>query len=310
MPGIATNLAAIVYANWNYFYDEKPMDDVNLPVVTFEGESPIFNLGNMDIDLLLRPVALNASLQTPYNRSSNPYLDQAGADNKIESLARQVSESLGIGQQKINDAFLKRGDLEIFMATNFPNGADLIELPEGVTYEDNTFADMMKAAMLLAIKNSDTFFINLGSPGLGGWDDHSNALDNYPDRMQQLMGALKSAVDHMVAEERGNIVINVFGDFGRNVYLNNANGWDHGNNQNFYTVGGWGIPGRSLGNIVGTTEITGSGSRLFTTPASGSYQCEPMAIAATIYKYFGVRNPQLLTDDIGPINESADSEVV
>ncbi len=305
MPGIATNLAAIVYDHMNYFFDNRSLDDVNLPVVTFEGESPIFNLGDMDIDLLLRPVALNASLDTPYGRSDNPYLNLSGADNKIENLARQVSASRGAGQKKVNDAFIKRIDLADYMATTFPDGVDGYTLPGTVTYDGTTFGNMLKAAMILAIENTDTFFINLGSPGLGGWDDHSNALDNYPDRISELMSALQSAVDHMREVDRGNIVINVFGDFGRNVNLNDAQGWDHGNNQNFYTVGGWDIPGRVLGKLVGKTERTGTpfANRQFTTPTGDSYQCEPMAIAATIYKYFGIQNPQLLTGDISPIDE-------
>ncbi len=308
MPGIATNLAAIVYDHMDYFFDDKPLEDVKLPVVTFEGESPVFNLGDMDIDLMLRPVALNASLQTPYNRNPNYYLNLAGADDSIENLARQISASRGGTQKKINDAFIKRTQLDDFMTNELSGGIGEIDTLIGAdVYElNNNFADMLKAAVHLAYKNEDTFFINLGSPGLGGWDDHSGALDEYPERMRQLMSALKSAVDHMVAVVKGNLVINVFGDFGRNVNYNSSLGWDHGNNQNFYTVGGWDIPGRVLGKITGTTELTGSAStnRLFTTPAAGSYRCEPMAIAATIYRYFGVQNPELLTGGILPIDES------
>ncbi len=98
--------------------------------------------------------------------------------------------------------------------------------------------------MSLAINNPDTFFINLGSGGLGGW-----AQDN-PEQ------------------------------------------------------------GRKLGKIVGTTERTGTPfeNRQFTTPTSGSYQCEPFAIASTIYKYFGLQNPELLTgenaiDEVSTTNE-------
>ena len=96
-----------------------------------------------------------------------------------------------------------------------------------------------------------------------------------------------------------NIVINVFGDFGRNVNLNNSNGWDHGNNQNLYTIGGGDIAGRALGKLVGKTKRIGASgrNRQFTSPTDDSYQCEPFAIASTIFKYFGVQNPDLLTGE-------------
>jgi uncharacterized protein (DUF1501 family) len=95
------------------------------------------------------------------------------------------------------------------------------------------------------------------------------------------------------------VVINVFGDFGRNVNLNNSMGWDHGNNQNLYTLGGSGIPGRALGKLVGRTHRIGTPfqNRQFTSPTADSYQCEPFSIASTIFKYFGVQNPEVLTGE-------------
>jgi uncharacterized protein (DUF1501 family) len=141
---------------------------------------------------------------------------------------------------------------------------------------------------------------------LGGWDDHSGAIEDYPGRVQGLMEALKVAARHMFLENANHIVINVFGDFGRNVNLNNSMGWDHGNNQNFYTLGGSGIPGRALGKLVGRTQRIGTAfeNRQFTSPADGSYQCEPFSIASTIFSYFGVQNPEVLTGE-SALDESA-----
>ena len=34
-----------------------------------------------------------------------------------------------------------------------------------------------------------------------------------------------------------------------------------------------------------------------TEPAPGSYKAEPMSVAATVYSYFGVQNPEVLTRD-------------
>ena len=98
---------------------------------------------------------------------------------------------------------------------------------------------------------------------------------------------------------RNNVVINVFGEFGRNVNLNGSMGWDHGNNMNLYTFGGSGITNRAMGKVVGTTKVIGTPgqNRLFTSPSDSSAQYEPASIAATVYRYFGVQNPEVLTKD-------------
>jgi uncharacterized protein (DUF1501 family) len=168
-----------------------------------------------------------------------------------------------------------------------------------IEYPNNSFGLNLKAAVSLAVNNPDTVFISLGSSGLGGWDDHSGALDDYPPRIQGLFLALETAVKHMNLVSATNIVINVFGDFGRNVNLNNSLGWDHGNNQNFYTLGGSAIADRALGKLVGRTRRIGTPfqNRQFTSPATDSYQCEPFSIASTIFKYFGVQNPEVLTGE-------------
>jgi len=93
--------------------------------------------------------------------------------------------------------------------------------------------------------------------------------------------------------------------------LNDSRGWDHGNCQNLYTVGAatgtaGSLPGRELGKIVGETElgVEISKSRLYTKPTESSYQCEPFAIAASVYKYFGVQNPEVLTGGYAAIDET------
>ncbi len=129
--------------------------------------------------------------------------------------------------------------------------------------------------------------------------DHSGALDDYPARIQGLFLALETAAKHMNLVSATNIVINAFGDFGRNVNLNNSLGWDHGNNQNFYTLGGSAIADRALGKLAGRTRRIGTPfqNRQFTSLAVDSYQCEPFSIASTLFKYFGVQNPEVLTGE-------------
>jgi hypothetical protein len=86
------------------------------------------------------------------------------------------------------------------------------------------------------------------------------------------------------------------------VNLNNSEGWDHGNNQNLYTFGGAAVrPGgaAALGKVVGRTVRSGDSgaNNQVTVPEAGSYEAEPMSIAASVYSYFGVQNPQILTAD-------------
>jgi hypothetical protein len=317
-PGIATTLAWILEQN-NPF--AKPIGDLLFPIVSFEGESPVFNSGDLNVNTTLKPVALNSNLQNPYQRtnsgSSYPYGGDA-TDQALESLAAQMNDISDI--DKITDSFIQRGNY----AAQINNMLSSVAIDDSLTsyglstdhYANTNFGRRLKAAVSLALANPETVFISLGSGGLGGWDDHSEALNNYPNRMSELMTAVQAAITHINAAAANgvghadNIIINIYGDFGRNVNLNNSIGWDHGNNQNLYTFGGRGIAGRGLGKIVGRTQRVGSSgvNRQFTAPASGSYQFEPFALASTIYHNFGVVNPELITGE-APINENAPSEV-
>lgn len=329
--GIATTLAAILE---KYYYVST--DELVMPFVSFEGDSKVFNLGDLNPSLVLRPMNLDQNFNNPYSRTHYWWLDKDGEDTNdvtLESMARDMSALNAPRHAKVDESFRNRGDLEAFINDHFkasdvednlpidPDAGDP-EDPETPRIQyptNNYFADKLKAAVHLALHNPDTVFISLGSGGLGGWDDHSNALDNYPSRMQDLFEALEVAAKHLklAATQQGNtaadkVVINVFGDFGRNVNLNDSEGWDHGNNQNLYTLGGSGINGRVLGKLVGRTERIGDGnqSRHFTSPTADSYQCEPFSIASTIFKYFGVQDPELLTGEPAIDELNTDNEFV
>ena len=303
--GIATTLAAII-GKFNPFAN-KQIDDLLLPFVTFEGNSRVFSPGNLDIPLALRPLALNANFNNPYARSRNNYLDASNDnanDQKLEDLA-QIQSNLFPQFEKINNALIKRAGLADFIDSSFNSERIIEDLPvdpgtgQKIQYPDSNFGNRLRAAVSLAIKNPESIFISLGSGGLGGWDDHSDSLTRYPGRIQRLMEALQVAARHMTLVEANNIVINVFGDFGRNVNVNDSKGWDHGNNQNLYTLGGADIPDRALGKLVGKTRRIGTAfqNRQFTSPTDDSYQCEPFAIASTLFKYFGIQNPEVLTGE-------------
>ena len=93
------------------------------------------------------------------------------------------------------------------------------------------------------------------------------------------------------------------GFFGRNVNLNSALGWDHGNLQNIYT-----LCGQNYFNhvgVVGETKLTEYGkiNRLYLKPQDDSYWFEPFSVAATLYKVFGITNPDLLTGGFSEIKQ-------
>jgi len=314
-PGIGRTMAWILQNN-NPF--GKAVTDLLFPIVSFEGESLAFNTGGLTINTALRPVSLNANLNNPYQRTSSGAAPNGSArDISLEDLAAYTN---GIADlPSLTDSFGKRGTFAAELEANLTTTAintSLTNLGLATThYSNGNFGQRLRAAVSLSLANPETVFISLGSGGLGGWDDHSQAISSYSTRMQELMTAINAAMIHINAaagagvSHANNIIINVYGDFGRNVNLNNSMGWDHGNNQNLYTFGGKGIAGRGLGKVVGRTQRIGTPgvNRQFTSPTATSYQFEPFALASTMYKSFGVTNPQLITGE-APINETATQE--
>ncbi len=280
-----------------------------LPFVTMEGESGFYGKGDRTVPGFLRPVGVGKNLDNPYARGSTNrwyYYTEAerqvpgyetnttaAINAKMDQLAQSINE-----EGPIKEAFAQRGKLEDFI-----NQIKTRPLPAGVTYPDrNSFGAKLQTAVKILTANPDTKVISLGNDGLGGWDDHNDAR-NYVTRMENLFSALNAAMTHIKAEGKANeISIMVFGDFGRNVNLNSALGWDHGNNQNFYLLGGRNYF-RSTA-IIGETELYNPNrlNRLYLRPKAGSYWFEPLSIAATIYKIFGVENPEVLTEGYGAID--------
>jgi hypothetical protein len=304
-PGMAHTLAAVLSAH-DAFGARGP-DSLFLPFVSFEGPARPYYEGDdrIAIPAGLRYVALDAALaDNPFQRRANPVLALHGADDaSLDVLAAKVSGAYGERYTEMNRSLANRARLEQFVQDQFNDKTIDAALPAGVVYPATRTGKALKAAVSLAILNTDTLFISVNG-AVPNWDDHNIALTNYPDRMQDLMSALYAASAHLKARGRRDVVINVYGDFGRNTALNETLGWDHGNNQNFYTLGGSAIPGRHLGRLVGETTVVQQGAtRLFTKPTDGSYQCEPFAIAASMYRYFGVQNPEVLTGGVAAIDE-------
>lgn len=294
-PGIAANLAAILHRHGAV----DPASDL-FPFVSLEGDAEIFQTSDLQIDGGLRPIALDGrTLSNPYQQRVNPNLNTTN-DDRLEALAGNVTAHHVRSRPGSTDF---RRAAEFFSrrrgVANFIENMRALPLPGGVTYPaNNPLGDRLRSALTIAINNPGTRFISVGDGGIGGWDAHSDAIGTYTNNMTRVMQALQAAVQHMRAAGQDNrIVINVFGDFGRNVNLNNSRGWDHGNNQNLLTLGGKTF--RRLGRVEGRTVLTGTAAnnRLFTAPASGSVEYEPFAIASTVYQMFGVRNPQVLTGE-------------
>jgi len=300
--GIVSNLA-------NILSDASVIDeDSVMPFITMDGDSQFYAEGNRSVPSYLRAVGIDQDLDNPYKRyerywfeytdeeRENPYYNEnnaSGADPAFSLTMDQMAQKHNT-IAKIKDAFDKRAGLSEFIekiaADTVPQlGVDAY--PEG-----SDFAKKMQSALKILSNNPDTKVITMGTDGLGGWDDHDDAR-NYVTRSEELFATLKASVAHLKAIGKENEVsIMVFSEFGRNVNLNAAYGWDHGNLQNFIVLGGKNY--FSHRGVVGETRVDKAGevNRLYLKPTEGSYSFEPMSIAATVYSLFGVTNPELLTD--------------
>lgn len=344
-PGVGTRLAAMLYTHRNAVAGSalasgqlvssfsSGLAGLPLPFVSFEGETTSFALDpDLSLPLGLRGLTLDERFNNPYSRSIPNATTDTVLNNLINSVVTQTNRSRF---SKASDGFELRqtmegliGGLQTSANAALPNDPDNVT-PTPLVYPNNPFSARIRAAVTLAIENPSSLYITVGG-GLGGWDDHNNGMDKYPERMQQLMQTIQVAMKHVrassgttpggVTRNTDNIIINMFGDFGRLVNLNGSNGWDHANNQNLYTFGGAGVRAggaAALGKVVGATQRTGTSNtnNQYTTPTTGSYEAEPMSVASSVYRYFGAQNSQIMTADAAlnptgdlPINEAVAAE--
>ena len=306
--GIVANLAQILEKN-NIVNKNSLM-----PFITFEGESKFYSEGKEPLNSYLKPVGINENLDNPYSRYERDWIYYTAQERaipkyndreegfnaalyaKMDTLAQTNNET-----GSIKNAFARRASLNSFIKNIAESTTP--DLGDDAYPQNNKFAKKLETAIKILAHNQDTKTITIGTGGLGGWDDHNEARD-YVSRTESLFKSLVSAMAHIKAEgKENNINIMVFGDFGRNVNLNSALGWDHGNLQNFYVLGGKGYFNHK--GVVGETilENTGQFNRLYLKPKQGTYQFEPLSIAATLYKIYGVENAKVLTDENNPINQ-------
>ncbi len=324
------------------------VENMLFPFISFEGETTLFASDPSNpLPLRMRGLTLDEDFDNPYTRAGGNNGD--ALDALVSKVQARYSNSRF--QQAINGFDLRQqleeriGNLSAAADGELPvidqvvdQGNNFNANNNRLVYPNNGFANRVRAAVTLAIENPATAFIAVGTDGLGGWDDHNNGFDRYPVRMAQLMDTMDAAMKHIkysgtqtanvvstpgtagsgspLVRTTDNIVINIYGDFGRLVNRNNSNGWDHANNQNLYTFGGAAVQGRfgprQLGKIVGTTVRGGNSGQnnQFTLPTSESYEIEPLAIASTTYTYFGAQNPHVLTKDeaMNPLGDEAINE--
>ena len=305
--GIIANLAQILEAN--SIVNENSV----MPFITFTGESTFYAEGKKPLNSYLKPVGLDENLNNPYDRYERDWRYYTAQEQKIPDYnnrekgfsAALYAKMDALAQKnnhdgKIKDAFSKRVKLNNFIEDIKKSTTP--DLGDDAYPVNNNFSKKLETAIKILVKNQDTKVITIGTGGLGGWDDHNDAR-NYVTRMESLFTSLNSAMAHIRSESKENSInIMVFSEFGRNVNLNSALGWDHGNLQNLYVLGGKGYFNHK--GVVGETTLgdTGRINRLYLKPKEGSYQFEPLSIASTLYKIYGIENPEILTNDNAPIS--------
>ncbi len=283
-------------------------EDSVMPFVTMEGESNFYSPGNATVPSYLRAVGLNQNLDNPYKRYVRYWFeytsqerettdynknDERGFDPAFNKTMNEMAQNNN-NHIKIKNAFDKREPLSQFITQI--DTAVTPDLGADAYPTNSTFAKTLEASIKVMANNPDTKVITMNTGGLGGWDDHNDAR-NYVTRCEGLYKSLKSSLAHLKAlGKEQNISIMLFGEFGRNVNLNSALGWDHGNLQNFIVLGGKKY--FTHRGVVGETQVDSSGAinRLYMKPTENSETFEPLSIAATLYKVFGITNPEILTD--------------
>lgn len=300
--GLITNLTKVLSNNGVL------TQDTIMPIVTMEGESSFYASGNAFIPSYLKAVGLNKDLDNPYKRFVRYWFEYSADERKITDYNKNDERGFDPSFNRVMNEMAQKNNKNTKVKNAFdrrePLSQFITEIDTAVTPDlgsdayptDSSFAKTVEASIKVMSQNPDTKVITMNTGGLGGWDDHNDAR-TYVSRCEDLFKTLKSSMAHLKAlNKEESITIMVFGEFGRNVNLNSALGWDHGNLQNFLLFGGKKY--FTHRGVVGETQIDSSGAinRLYMRPQEGSYSFEPLSIAATLYKVFGITNPEILTD--------------
>ena len=310
--GVLTTLSRIMDNNGK-------LNPLELPFMTLSGENDFYS---GDPANGVKPVSLSSSLANPFNRGMNSGIFYSNEERSTEGYQNKIPLIDAIFDAKAQsynaidamNSFLKNrkllSDKITTVVEDRNNGSNRDKYLSTYGYvENDRFHQTLATAIELLDSNTTTRTITIGTSGLGGWDDHSYCQVNYTRRMQNLFQALEAGMRHLDGIGKKNkISIMVFGEFGRNVNLNASFGWDHGNLQNLYLLGGTDYFNHAGGTdaIVGETVVDNGGraksGRIWLKPKEDTYWCEPLSIGATLYAIHGIKNPEALTDGYGVIN--------
>jgi len=315
-PGILTALNRVMEKN-------NLTDSNKLQFMTLIGKNGFYKGDDLEG---LNPISIDYKLSNPFDRKLTSHIlytkeekknsEYKKIDPKIDNIfdnealiKNNIDEmnSFINNRKQINDKIKKVSE-----DRNDGNDNDKNLSEYGYT-ENDRFHQTLATAIELLDSNAETRTITIGTSGLGGWDDHSYCKINYTTRMQNLFKALEASMRHLDGiNKKGTINIMVFGEFGRNVNLNTSFGWDHGNLQNLFILGGTDYFNHfgGLKSIIGETIVDDEGKpkngRVWLKPKEGTYIVNPMSIASTIYHLNGIENPEELTGGYGVINPIVD----
>lgn len=163
-------------------------------------------------------------------------------------------------------------------------------------YGDSDIGKQIASTLSYMQAESSTVYASIP---YGGWDMHSNAFNNYTSRMSGLLAALVQA-NTQIEQQNKPIVIVIHGDFGRNYYVNNSNGWDHGDHQIAMLVGGQGAINH-LGKAFESTINKDSPTRLYTKPSGNYKTLDPIELRAFVLETLGVS----LNDAVTKVKDSS-----
>jgi len=319
-PGCLTSLSRVMNANAKYVQS-------SLPFVSLSGENSFYDGGD---GYRLKPVSIDYKLSNPFKRnmdSTSYYNDDerdiSGYKNtlpQIDTIFDDMAKSRNI-ETRMNEfldnrkvVFNKINSIAKDRETSSSNSTDINLATYGYA-RSNYFHRTLATAIEFLDSSSTTRTITLGTNGLGGWDDHSFTQEAYPRRMTDLFAGVEAAVRHLDGIGKKNkISIIIYGEFGRNLNLNSSFGWDHGNTQNIFLIGGAEYFNHFGGtdSIIGETVVDNGGrpksGRVWLKPKEGSYWCEPLSVAATIYALHGIQNPEALTGGYSAINPQVNGQ--
>lgn len=263
----------------------KVTENSLIPSMTLS-ESAIYENGNLIANSILNPTTVSDRLENPFDFENTGHLADSIKDRFYKLLdSRNATNYENEFKNKIKEHYAKRKELSTFIE-------EVSKKTLPVEFPSTSIGRSVESTLKLMLNNKETKLGFINFPG--GWDDHSNSIWQYQDRHNQLIEALDKAVETLKASNNKSINIWVMTEFGRNVNLNNSGGWDHGNQFNLMLFSN--SDKLQMGKIIGETEVYGeNGNRLYTRPKEGSVSFEPYAIASTIYKLFGIENPELIT---------------